>query len=275
MSYRTDLAIEFQKNAEKAYENRQKIGKIEVVFHTLEENNEYNKPRGKYATVKLGKIDLLTDFEDAENAIISCLRTLVGKDKNNILVVGLGNNEIISDSVGPFTTKRILATRHIAGSFAEKIGLKNLKGVAVLTPNVLGKTGIEAAETVAAVVKQIKPQAVIVIDALCANTVKNLFSVIQLTDSGISPGSGVKNARKELSQATLGVPTVAIGVPTVVEAKTVASELSKTSVEQSFDLLLTPKETDLLCERVSELLASALNVFLQPDIDKEIILSLV
>lgn len=275
MSYRTDLAIEFQKNADEIYENRQKKGEIEVIFHTLEENNQYNKPRGKYATVKTGKIDLLTDFEDAENAIISCLRTLVGKDKNNILVVGLGNNEIISDSVGPFTTKRILATRHIAGSFAEKIGLKNLKGVAVLTPNVLGKTGIEAAETVAAVVKQINPQAVIVIDALCANTVENLFSVIQLTDSGISPGSGVKNARKELSQNTLGVPTVAIGVPTVVEAKTVASELSKTSVEKSLDLVLTPKETDLLCERVSELLASALNVFLQPDIDKEIILSLV
>ena len=275
MTHRTDLAIEFQKDEEKSLEKRQKFGDIEVIFHTLEKNNEYNKPKGKYATIKTGKIDLLTDFKAAEKAIISCLEALVGEVKNNILVVGLGNNEIISDSIGPFTTKRVLATRHIAGDFAEKIGLKNLKGVAVLTPNVLGKTGIEAAETVAAVVKEIKPQAVIVIDALCANTVENLFSVIQLTDSGISPGSGVKNSRKELSFSTLGVPTVAIGVPTVVEAKTVASELSKTNISSGLDLLLTPKETDLLCERVSELLASALNIFLQPNIDRQIILSLV
>ena len=161
------------------------------------------------------------------------------------------------------------------GKFAENIGLKGLKSVSVIAPNVLGKTGIEVSELVLGAVETVKPDAVIVLDALCSKSVERIFSCIQLCDNGISPGSGVKNARKELSQATLGVPTVAIGVPTVVEAKTVASELSKTSVEQSFDLLLTPKETDLLCERVSELLASALNVFLQPNIDKEIILSLV
>ena len=184
------------------------------------------------------------------------------------------NNEIISDSIGPFTSSKILATRHIKTDFAEKIGLKNLKSVAVLTPNVLGKTGIEAAETVLAVVNKIKPDLVIVIDALCASGCENLFSVIQFSNSGISPGSGVKNARKELSFYTLGVPTLAIGVPTVVEAKSIVKNYVNFD-DFNIDLLLTPKDTDLLCHKMSDVLARSLNVFLQPMIDKETLISLV
>ncbi len=274
MTHRTDLAIEFEKIENKSQKESFSIGKTEVFFHTLTDNNDYNKPKGKYATISAGKIEYLTDFSDVENAIIECLKKMV-KATDDFLVVGLGNNEIISDSIGPFTSKKILATRHIKGDFAKKIGLEKLKSVAVITPNVLGKTGIEASETVKAVVNKIKPQAAIVIDALCAANTENLFSVIQLSSSGISPGSGVKNARKELSHATLGVPTIAIGVPTVVEAKTLVEKYCKTDLKDSENLLLTPKETDLLSYKMSEILANALNVFLQPDIEKDIILSLV
>ena len=275
MNNRTDLAIEYEKIDAESRSFTEKIGDFEIIFHELSDNNSFSKRKGKYATLKVGKIDLLPDFCVLEEAIVKTLEIMLPKDQKNVLVVGLGNNEIISDSIGPFTSSKILATRHIKTDFAEKIGLKNLKSVAVLTPNVLGKTGIEAAETVLAVVNKIKPDLVIVIDALCASTLENLFSVIQFSTSGISPGSGVKNARKELSFETLGVPTLAIGVPTVVEAKSIVKNYVNFDDGFNIDLLLTPKDTDLLCHKMSDVIARSLNIFLQPMIDKETLISLV
>ncbi len=275
MSARTDLAIELKKDGEKSDFFEEKIGNTGLIFTELEENNEFSKPKGKYATLKIGKIDLLPDFYDIEKGLNKALSLLLNFEWKSILVVGLGNMEITCDNIGPTTAQKILATRHIAGEKAEKLGLKNLKSVAVLSPSVLGKTGIEASETVESVVKKIKPEAVIVIDALCSRNIENLFSVIQLSDSGIAPGSGVKNARKELSYNTLGVPTIAIGVPTVVEAEVLAGELSGQKITDKTDLIVTPKEADLLSHRMSEALSSALNVFLQPNIQREVILGLV
>ncbi len=275
MSVRTDLAIELEKTDLKTEENTIKIGEIEVEFTSLSENNPYSKPSGSYASVHIGNVEYLTDFEDTQNALCYCLERLLPKDRENVLIVGLGNREIISDCIGPFTASGVLATRHITGAFAEKIGLKGLKSVSVIAPSVLGKTGIEAAEIVLSVVNKIRPDAVIVIDALCAKNPENLFSVIQLCDSGISPGSGVKNARKELSFSTLGVPTVAIGVPTVVEAKSLVGDMTEKMQNPLENLLLTPKDTDLLSHRISEILSTALNIFLQPYTDRELLLSLV
>lgn len=275
MSIRTDLAIELEKADLKTQENSLKIGKIEVEFTTLCENNPYNKPSGSYASVHIGNVEYLTELEETQKALLFCLERLMPKERERVLVVGLGNREIISDCIGPFTASGVLATRHIAGDFAEKIGLKGLKSVSVIAPSVLGKTGIEAAEIVLSVVGKIKPDAVIVVDALCASKPENLFSVIQLCDSGISPGSGVKNARKELSQATLGVPTVAIGVPTVVDARNLLGKTAESVQNPLNDLLLTPKDTDLLSHRISEIISTALNIFLQPDTDRELLLSLV
>lgn len=275
MNCRTDLAIEIEENIQKTEKESQKIGNIIVEFTTLNPNNSYKKPSGKYASVHIGKIEFLTSFEDVEKSIFLCLEKLLPKKRESVLVVGLGNREIISDCVGPFTAEKILATRHIVGDFADKIGLKGLKSVSVITPSVLGKTGIEAAEIVLSIVKKIKPDAVIVIDALCAKKPENLFSVIQLCDSGISPGSGVKNARKELSFNTLGVPTVAIGVPTVVEAQSLMGNCFDGREEKFENLLLTPKDTDLLSHRISEILSTSINLFLQPETQKDLLLSLV
>lgn len=275
MTTRTDLAIEFQKNAEKEVIKEQSFGEIKTFFTELEENNPYGKRKGKYATIKVGNIEFLPDFEDIEKALVFCLCELLPNKRENILVVGLGNSEITSDNIGPNTASKILATRHIKGQFQTIKGLEKMKSVSVITPSVLGKTGIEASEIVAAVVTETKPDAVIVIDALCANNTQNLFSVIQLCNSGISPGSGVKNTRKELSETTLGVPTVAIGVPTVVEAAVIAKELTGKNAEQKTNLIVTPKDADLLSLRMSEAISAALNVFLQPEIEPEIVLSLV
>lgn len=268
MKGRTDLIIEFEEKSEKSVFFEQNFGQIKVMFSSLFEKNEYKKPEGKYATVRFGSIEKLTDFKLLEKAIIFCLKKLFKNTPERVLVVGLGNREITSDCIGPHTAEKILATRHIKDIFSQKTGLEKLKSVSVIEPGVLGKTGIETAETISALVGKIKPQAVIVIDALCAQNCENLFSVIQFCDSGISPGSGVKNTRRELSEKTLGVPTVAIGVPTVVEANFVSS---------NFDgaLLVTPKDADLLSRHISEHLAQAINVFLQPDCDREIILNLV
>ena len=195
-----------------------------------------------------------------EKQFKKALQALI-KENENTLVVGLGNREITADSVGVKTAEKILATRHIMGEFAEKIGLVGLKNVSVIVPNVLGKTGIEVMEILKGIITHINADTVIVIDALCARDESRLFKTIQFTDSGISPGSGVKNKRQEISQKTLGVNVIAIGVPTVIE--------------YSENLIVTPKDCDLFTDKISDILALNLNMFLQPKIDREILCELV
>ncbi len=275
MSNRTDLASELENCYIKNRKKTVKIGDIKVEFLEILKTNSTFKKGKKYCTIKSGNINIITDFSNIEKAIKICLEEFFENPVKSFLVVGLGNREITSDCLGPYVCEKILATRHIVGEFSEKIGLPKLKSVALITPSVLGKTGIESSEIVKAVVNEIKPEAVIVIDALSALETKNLYSVIQITNSGISPGSGVNNSRKELSYETLGVPTVAIGIPTVVKASIIAKEYNGKIPENENELILTPKDTDLLSHRISEILAQSLNVFLQPDTDKEILLNLV
>ena len=190
-------------------------------------------------------------------------------------MAGLGNTDITPDAVGPLTVRQILATRHITGQFAESIGLKGLKSVSVISPGVLGQTGIETTELIKCAVDATKPDAVIVIDALAAGSAARLFRSLQLCNTGITPGSGVKNSRREISEKTLGVPVIAIGVPTVMDAESLAAELTGCETEKSADMFVTPKDVDLLCGRISEILSQALNIFLQPEIDRDIIAQLV
>ena len=281
MSFRTDLAIELRSKIfgdingvnhhEKEFD-KIKISKTEIV--TEEGAQTLGKPIGKYLTAEFPDIIKTADFSPLKQAIKDSLFYIVRKPEK-VLVVGLGNNEITADSIGPATVSKLLATRHIAGEFAENIGLKGLKSVAVLTPNVLGKTGIESYEIVESVVRKIKPSCVLVIDALAAGSITRLFKTIQFSSTGITPGSGVKNSRKELSEKNLGVPVIGIGIPTVVEADLLAFELSEKEPSETSDMIVTPKDCDLLNHKMSEILASALNEFLQPEIDPEILEQLV
>lgn len=278
MSRRTDLAIEenIKENGIKTEEKNIKNVKITTVEISDEEaSKKINKAVGKYITVEFPSLQKITDYREIKEGVIYSLKSIIGKRLKKVLVVGLGNREITADSIGPTVAEGILATRHIAGEFAESIGLFGLRSVAVVTPNVLGKTGIESTELIEGLVKKTEPDAVIAIDACISLSINRLFKTVQLSDSGISPGSGVKNSRKELSLKTLGVPVISIGIPTVVDAMTLAYELTGKETKTETDLVVTPKDSDLLCHRISEILAEALNVFLQPEIDEQLLFDLV
>ncbi len=263
MGIRTDLAAERKKFTETEGYFCEKNGNFELHFAEISSGNKENIKSGKYITLYFDDLEKITDFSPLEKQFLKTMQMLK-KPRENVLVVGLGNPEITADSIGPKTAEKILATRHIMGEFAENLGLENLKSVSVIAPNVLGKTGIEVQEILKGIISTAGINTVIVIDALCAQNKSRIFKTIQITDSGISPGSGVKNKRKEISKNTLGTEVIAIGVPTVIQFP-----------DDSENLIVTPKECDLLSNKISDIIARCLNLYLQPDIDPEILLQLV
>lgn len=233
------------------------------------------RPIGTYYTIQF-PTEILPSGKEPTEAIVRALTELMPESFKNVLIVGLGNRSITPDAVGPLVADRILATRHIDAVFIKKLYPMKLRSVAVLTPGVLGKTGIEAVETVRGTVARIRPDAVIVIDALAARHPERLCRTIQLCDTGICPGSGVQNARKEFSRSTLGVPVVAIGVPTVVDVATLVSDLTENPVPETVrNMMITPQNIDAAVLRSAEIIARALNLFLQPDLDEKTLLQLV
>lgn len=275
---RTDLAIDITDNtgSSKTVKSKDGIRVTKIEISDDWGSKQLKRPKGTYYTIEFPALETVTDTSVISNEIIFALKSFFPDSTDNFLIVGLGNREITSDSIGPLTAERILASRHITDEFAETIGLKGLKSVAALTPGVLGKTGIETAEIVKGIVNKIKPQAVIVIDALASSSIFRLFKTVQITDAGILPGSGVKNSRKELSEKTLGIPVIAIGVPTVMDANEMAFELcNNMKPDSNIDMVITPKDCDLLSQKISDILSMSLNLFLQPKIDREVILSLV
>lgn len=282
MAVRTDLAIELGGGenedivgVEKEFKEDGEIKISTVKVTSTEGERAIGRPIGRYITVEFPPIYKISDYSTLKNAVIDSLKSLLAGEKENLLIAGLGNTEITPDAVGPLTAKKILATRHISGQFAESIGLEGLKSVSVIAPGVLGQTGIETTELIKGAVRAVKPDAVIVIDALAAGSLHRLFKTVQLCDTGISPGSGVKNARQEISEKTLGVPVIAVGVPTVTDADALAFELTGKESGKDCDMFITPKEVDLLVDRISEILSLSLNRFLQPEIDEDIIAQLV
>ncbi len=251
--------------------------KIETV--TITDNTAaktLSKPKGKYITVSFDNIINLSDTKDIEDAIVKALNSLLPQKRGSILAVGLGNGDITPDAIGPMTVNGLLATRHIENDLAISLGLGNIKKVSTLIPGVLGKTGIESVEIIKGTVERTKPDAVIVIDALAARRTERLCRTVQLCDSGINPGSGVHNSRKEISQNVLGVPVIAIGIPTVVDVASLVEDFTQNAPPKHLkNMMVTPKDIDLLIKRCSELLAISLNTFLQPDLDREIIYALV
>lgn len=232
------------------------------------------RPRGDYITL---------EFPDASVSVPDNLKEVIKNELNRllpekiglILVSGLGNSDITPDALGPAAARRIFATRHIPPALSKTAGLEDLRQVAVIAPGVLGQTGIEAGELIKAAADKIKPDAVIVIDALAAKSPNRLFKTVQICNTGISPGSGVKNSRKEISEKTVGVPVIALGVPTVIDTDTLIEEITGAAPAQKSGMFVTPKEVDMLTVRLSEILAEALNMLLQPEIDPAIISELV
>ena len=233
------------------------------------------KPIGNYVTVSFSGFTPDDIEGDLHSAIKSELLSLIGEPQL-IMVAGLGNKNITPDAFGPLTAESIFATRHIPKDTAGELGLKGLREVEVIMPGVLGQTGIEAAELLDAAVAKTKPDAVIVIDALAAGSLHRVGRTVQLCDSGICPGSGVGNQRKEISKRTLGVPVAAIGVPTVVDASAFAETETGKEYTDSLGgkMMVTPRDIDSMVQHAARTVSHAINCALQPQIPKNILLSL-
>lgn len=279
MQFRTDLAIEVADEAQHLTD--EDVGKdtfregdtcvTRLHIRTDRAARALGKPQGAYITVE---VPPLTDNEEtlgkAAGLVANELTALLPAE-GSVLVVGLGNRAITPDALGPESADMVLATRHIGGEFARSVGLDDLRPTAVLTPGVLGQTGTESGEIVRGVCTVVHPVAVVVVDALAARSVARLGCTVQLCDTGIAPGSGVGNNRQPLNAETLGVPVIGMGVPTVVDAATIAREFSDQGEEapdltpRGAQMMVTPREVDVMIHRAARLVAMAINGALQPD----------
>ncbi|MBR5191011.1 MAG: GPR endopeptidase, partial [Clostridia bacterium] len=181
------------------------------------------------------------------------------------------------DALGPLCARQIFSTRHIKGEFIKDLGIKNMKSVASVSTGVLGQTGIESAEYIKGIVNLINPDAVIVIDALASRRLARLGKTVQLTDTGITPGSGVGNYRKTIDKSTLGIPVISMGVPTVVDGNTIVNDLigNKNNIDISAEnMMVTPREIDTIITRAARLLSLSINCALQPDMKPDMFLAL-
>ena len=277
MYLRTDLAVEARELAGgkvsgvdfKTYrESGLEISRLTV--KTDRAKQILGKDMGTYITIALPSLtDNFSSTDKRLAAIGGEIRRLLPVN-GLILVAGLGNEEITPDSLGPKTALKVLATRHIQGELARASGLDRLRPVAVMNTGVTGQTGIETGEYILSVVKRIRPNAVVAIDALASRRLERLGTTLQISDAGISPGAGVGNHRTKINSETIGVPVISIGVPTVVDVRTLAGDLLAETGESADDLpaltkemVVIPREIDLLTERASRLLGFALNAALQ------------
>lgn len=283
MNLRTDLALERCESLgekdmrgvriETAKKRCAKVSRIEVLND--EGASAIGKPIGRYINVEVTPFARHAQFIDGSLGTVSEEIAALLPATGSVLVAGLGNSRITPDALGPKCASMIFATRHITGELLRATGLGELRTVSAFATGVLGETGAEAGEMLRGLVGTLRPEAVITVDALAARNVSRLGRTIQMCNTGITPGSGVGNARQEISERTLGVPVIAVGVPTVVDAATLVSDYSGGSAgEEAAEMMVTPREVDLMIERAAKLTALAINCALQPGISPEDMLML-
>ena len=273
MANRTDLAVECYENVNKTVidgvivRENNNITTVEVV----NENGarEIGKPIGKYITYSAPSFVNDTDIFDGRLQEVSAvLKGLLPEKADSVLVAGIGNLKITADALGPKVNNYVLATRHIKQGDNENDFFSSFSCVSNVSAGVLGDTGIESAEIVKGVVTAVKPDCVIAVDALAAGSKERLGTTVQLSNTGISPGSGVGNHRYEISQKTMGVPVVSIGIPTVLS----------TALLDSVDdcsMFVTPREIDRIIEQGAKLIGMSINVCLHKNISAEDLMTLV
>lgn len=273
MMSRTDLALEAAEDTplgeNDACRSEDVYGDMVVTrlhIRTPQAAARLGKARGQYITAQMPPLsDDETALAERAEGIGRELAALIPAD-GTVLVVGLGNRTVTPDTLGPATADMVLATRHIRGEFARACGLEDLRPTAVLTPGVLGQTGTESGEIVRGVCREVQPSAVIVVDALAARSMDRLGCTVQLCDTGIAPGSGVGNDRRELNRELLGVPVIGVGVPTVVDAATLVAAYVADGVltADAPPMMVTPREIDLVISRAARLIAMSIHCALQP-----------
>ncbi|MCD7811097.1 MAG: GPR endopeptidase [Ruminococcus sp.] len=277
MEIRTDLALEgvASVRGRDSGIHQVKRGKAfritEIVIDDDSHIDTIGKGRGRYITLEGSSLSKFSDeYEDMTLELARELRMLI--PEGEILVVGLGNNDITPDALGPQVAAKVLATRHLRDELdsEEEEFLTSLRRVSVFAGGVLGQTGIETAEMVKAICRELKPSGIIAVDALACSDIRRLGTTIQLSDSGISPGSGVSNARRELSEKIFGVPVIAVGVPTVVDMHTIVRSFTGGQPTRNMpNMMVTPRDVDRLTERASQLIAFGINLALQPSLTLE------
>lgn len=307
LNFRTDLASERRDLYQKANNLENKIDGIESEKEEINQNiivervritNEagekaINKPIGNYITIDVKNLKIIQEEEiqKAAETLSDELRKIIENQvgrKDEILVVGLGNIYVTPDSLGPKVINEIDITRHILKYMPEYLD-KDTRSVSAISPGVLGTTGIETVEILKGIVDNVHPKLLIVIDALASRSIERISSTVQISDTGIVPGAGVGNTRQEISKATLGIPVVAIGIPTVVELATLVSDgidifigklqekaqsneyLNKLQTDDKYEevkealnvgdynMIVTPKEIDDLIENMKDIVARGIN----------------
>lgn len=313
LNFRTDLALERRDLYKKANKLDNEIEGIETQEEQPQEKirtarvkvlNEkgaeaIGKPIGSYITIDIQKLKIATeeDIMEAAKVLAKELRTLLEKHiqvKDEILVVGLGNQYVTPDALGPKVINDIDVTRHILEYMPQALS-EDTRPVSAISPGVLGTTGIETLEILKGIVDNVHPKILIVIDALASRSIERISSTIQLADTGITPGAGVGNTRKDLSVETLGIPVIALGIPTVVDAATIAADsmdlfikklqeeaksneflnklqeedkyemIKQVLVPEDYNFIVTPKEIDELIENMSSIVARGINIATQKE----------
>ena len=293
---RTDLALETQEKMQEDKVDLKGVSFSEeeidtnlvistVVIETENGAKTMGKPKGTYITIEAGNMD--EEDEDYHREISTQLARVikklvpVKKEELSVLVVGLGNRAVTPDSLGPRVVDNLYITRHILNEYGKfAFGKEGVNRISSIVPGVMAQTGMESMEIVAAVVKETKPDFVIVVDALAARNTKRLNRTIQVTDTGINPGSGVGNHRHGINEKSLGVPVIAIGIPTVVDAATIvndtmASLLSALSQNEEWKRIgnsVNELNDSEKYELIRELLSPGLNImFVTPkDVDETV-----
>ncbi len=257
------------------YENEDCKATVIEIF-SEEGEKAMGKPMGKYITLEMEAFPDSSTICDGRLEMLKCAIEELLTTDGTVLVAGLGNSDITPDAIGPLCAKSVLATRHIPQETKTELKLPLLRDVSVISTEVMGKTGIETGELISGVCEKISPSCVLVIDALAARSVSRLGTTVQLCNTGIEPGSGVGNRRKAINRETIGIPVIAIGIPTVVDAATLCYDLTGQEIKtQEYEnLFVTPKDTDIITSGGARLLGTAINMALQRNLSREDILSL-
>ena len=277
---RTDLALEAREryeedveirgvSVEETYDEKRDIRATTVRIESENGAKAMGKPIGVYITLEAPKLsEPDKDYHrEVSEALAVYLQELLGtKEERSVLVVGLGNREVTPDALGPETVRLLLATRHVVKEYGKAAFEKEkVHMVSGIVPGVMAQTGMETLEIVRGVVEETQPDVVVAIDALAARSSKRLNRTIQISDAGIHPGSGVGNHRHSLTRETIGVPVVAIGVPTVVDAATIVYDAvrDRNAVPPGLNsMFVTPKDIDETIKHLSFTISEALNIAL-------------
>ncbi len=295
---RTDLALEARESfeeedvkirgvrIEEEEDKELELHTTTVVIETENGAKTMGKPVGTYITMEAPNMSVPDEgyHREISEKLAEHLRTLMGEGEKSVLIVGLGNRDVTPDALGPYVVQNVRITRHLIREYgAASLGEEQMNPISGIVPGVMAQTGMETVEIVKGVVKQTHPDLIIAVDALAARSTRRLNRTIQVTDTGINPGSGVGNHRNGLNRQVIGIPVIAIGVPTVVDAATIVNDTMENLINTMDEkdtaekyhmikemipshlntMFVTPKDIDETVKRLSYTISEGLNIALQ------------